>query len=343
MLARRESVWNALAKAVAGLPARNQVYVAGDFNATLRSSGSLVGPGVVQSATPAADAETLQQIVESWQLIALNTWGPKSTAATFANADTHTQIDFLLTRYSGTDRQARACKIDGNATLFRWRGGGRHFPLMSSLPAVKFLPGRRVQNQAGCDLESLRTAVKRNTPAALHLKQDVSSALQAIPAHDMQKMNDLLFRLVCHHFPARPAHPLPRPWHEQPLQGSIRSMWELHRQAVRWARASHRGRFLGPTIRAWKFYAKFQRMHAEVKKTGTATAQRTLPGSRDPDSGKPRRSTWTLLGNQENCAEDHKNSHGVPGRQGCDDVRGYGDANTCSDKHRPCCGGLYAK
>ena len=268
MLARRDSVWTALARAVAGLPARNQMYVAGDFNATLRSSGSLVGPGVVQSATPAVDAETLQHILESWQLIALNTWGPKSSAATFANDAARTQIDFILTRYSGADRRARTCKIDRNTTLFRWRSGGRHFPLVSSLPAIRFLPGRRVQNQSGCDLESLRTAVKRNTPAAQHLKQEVSRALQRLPGHDMQKLNDLLFRLVCHHFPARPTNPLPRPWHEQPLQGSIRHMWELHRQAVHWARASHRGRFLGATIRAWKFYAKFQRMHKEVKKRG---------------------------------------------------------------------------
>ena len=268
MLARRDSVWTALARAVAGLSARNQMYVAGDFNATLRSSGSLVGPGVVQSATPAADAETLQHILESWQLIALNTWGPKSSAATFANDAARTQIDFILTRYSGADSRARTCKIDRNTTLFRWRSGGRHFPLVSSLPAIRFLPGRRVQNQSGCDLESLRTAVKRSTPAAQHLKQEVSRALQRLPGHDMQKLNDLLFRLVCHHFPARPTNPLPRPWHEQPLQGSIRHMWELHRQAVHWARASHRGRFLGATIRAWKFYAKFQRMHKEVKKRG---------------------------------------------------------------------------
>ena len=96
--AQRTQVWTALSRALAGLPARNLVVVAGETNSDIASVRRLVGKGIL-SRSSTGDME-FRALLEAHQLTALNSWGKTKPqhCATYTSMGTNDRcwISFLL-------------------------------------------------------------------------------------------------------------------------------------------------------------------------------------------------------------------------------------------------------
>ena len=130
----------------------------------------MIGRGILRGRQ--GSERELEAILETHNIVLLNTWGTSSTSKsyTFQNGATHTQLDFLGMRWLTADQKAeRSTPVDLN--LVPWRQGPRHRPVSGSL---KWIAGwacvkhRPVQKRFS--LSCLRMHIRQNTPKALELK-----------------------------------------------------------------------------------------------------------------------------------------------------------------------------
>ena len=158
LLSQRKHIWDLISKWLGQMPLRNGVFLAGDYNTPLFTSGNLIGRGICRPDTAARqqDQSIFQSILLQRQLCALNTWSMDGNAAkTFIPiTGGGTQIDFVMTRLRMADGLARQAR--GKLLPFVPATGGRHLPIHVSVasPTVPRAPPRRagVKVQSVCDL-----------------------------------------------------------------------------------------------------------------------------------------------------------------------------------------------
>ena len=238
ILDKRMTLWTQLSSYTQGLPARNQLLVAGDFNCSLCSAhacaGGATGPGLLRPQTLQADSQHFVDYVSINGLCALNTWMPlkKYRMATYNSEHAATQIDFILTRKPSADRMARRSLPMPHVNLAPWRGGSRHFMVSATLPVY---PGWRTgrKGQAACmepryDKAGLDEAARRHLPQMEQLQWRVSQQLCRVHEPSAAVLNDVLLKACSEVFPPSARSAERKAWQAEPVQCSLKEATSQH-------------------------------------------------------------------------------------------------------------------
>ena len=204
---RRTALWSQLNRLLGTLPARNVLAIAGDFNTSCRQQGGHIGSGTLfQARTEDLD---FVHLIQAFDLCILNSWGRARAqhCATFLNGDVKTQIDYVLTRRTLVDRQAR-CACPLALDLAPWRLGPRHRPVRASI-AIQGCWLLRTRDK-GCggpvySVQDLRAAATVGTEHFWqNFAQQARALVQAQPAPlTVAALNRLVLPLCKRFFPAR--------------------------------------------------------------------------------------------------------------------------------------------
>ena len=132
---KRSQLWEKLSRLLESLPRRNVLVVGCDLNTVLRPLGAHVGFGV-QASQITMDDE-VANLLQQHDLCVLNTWKSSRPGAcsTFHHGEVRTQIDFIISRRSTTDPQARLAG-PVSLDLAPWRQGPKHWPIQASIPLI---------------------------------------------------------------------------------------------------------------------------------------------------------------------------------------------------------------
>ena len=96
--AERSEVWASLEHILKQLPCRNPLIACGDFNTPLEGIEGQTGPMIPKyDSNATADREQLTQIIQSQDLIHLNSW-TRWAKTTYVSAKSQTLIDHVFTR-----------------------------------------------------------------------------------------------------------------------------------------------------------------------------------------------------------------------------------------------------
>ena len=100
----RKQIWTSLDTLLKTIPNRNSLCVLGDFNCSLQSIPRLVGQAHFATSTGKkqgpqhGDSSILSQLLNDFQLVALNTWTPHLGATSFTPSGS-SRIDYIMVRY----------------------------------------------------------------------------------------------------------------------------------------------------------------------------------------------------------------------------------------------------
>ena len=183
LLQSRSRVWTMLESWTRAVPQRHRLLILGDLNCTLHPQEPHVGQGVAHHKhTVHQDQHTLQTIVETRGLIALNTWGRRGRpAGTYLHLQQSTvQIDFLITRLpcQPVSRCARALP----AAPIVHPTGFRHVPVEGYLPSQPQLPTTPEQNPDHFNARTIQARLSADPTAAQTFQQHLGKTLQTEPS-----------------------------------------------------------------------------------------------------------------------------------------------------------------
>ena len=142
-LRQRALIWTALDEYLQRLPNRNELAVVGDFNCGTIPLCGHTGPehfkwdGHMHAGIRHPDTDRFMDIIRQHGLVALNTWDT-GLGPTYVHGSVATRIDFVLTRHSHVDFQAKQVRILHDAP-FMTSHEYCHFPLISSLPKIRIM------------------------------------------------------------------------------------------------------------------------------------------------------------------------------------------------------------
>ena len=201
----RQGVWHALQQLLEIIPVRNKVVIGGDFNSTLHPVHPGVGPAVPRPDTHDNHDATLQQVLQDYELCAVNTWHARPHT-TFFSTTTRSQLDYILVRQGDAGATAKQ-----SAPLHRFPVTGdrlsNHVPVQTTLPLRPFWmqPTDR-QAPPAFDRDALQHAIEHRSPQAQLLHQAVEARVQALPAQDSMHhmhgaINDILLQETSRAFP----------------------------------------------------------------------------------------------------------------------------------------------
>ena len=269
----RSQFWDKLDRMLGTLPRRNVLVCGGDMNAVLRPLGAHVGHGIHSTArTPDDD---LLNILQVHDLCVLNTWRSARPHActTFYFADTKSQIDFVITRRSTTDPQAR---LSGPVSLdlAPWRQGPKHWPVQASIPLIGcwVLSVRESRPTYTYSLKALRACPEAQPPYWETFCEGVQAAIAALPEDaSLANLNDRVLGVCACFFPpeVRKAHPNAiRP----EAKSAVARMWESYREwrSGKWRAA--RGRL----FQAWRKYADFKAASKHLRKVSVQARRQRI-------------------------------------------------------------------
>ena len=178
----RATIWQCIADHVQRVPQRSTLALMGDFNCPLMP-GSNVGPRAdVGSGTHPPDQLQLQHIMERYALLTLlhlNSWS-RQTGATYVHQKGESLIDHLLMRTAQADNRAKQARRV-NLGLAEWRQGGKHLPVMASIPIQFFckLNGRKPAARQWNHWEVVRLCKDESDPRCQQLRETLQSPLAA--------------------------------------------------------------------------------------------------------------------------------------------------------------------
>ena len=269
---RREQIWTKLGGYVAGLPLRNILLLSGDFSCAARRE-----PGVAGFAAPTAnsyyfDQDEFVNLAKANNLCFLNTWSRNRSHGmhTFANAQSRSQIDYILTRRSMADSLSRQPQPVPSLNFSPWRLGARHLPVQASIPLK---PGwlthkPRTQPLPGYNRDELEQSIHKMDHKAQQLVSLVGASLQQLPQYTADSLNQLLDSCVAI-YPAGPKPPVLRPWQQPDVQTSVRDMWERRAELRRVGHNVRIGLFSRRQVfEAFRAFARFQRSYQELRRRG---------------------------------------------------------------------------
>ena len=229
--ANRSRLWTSLGRLLASLPKRNVLAVAGDLSTSCNRLDVHVGSGVLSRPGP-MDAE-LVDVLRTHDLCLLNTWGSArpGLSATFINGQTRTQIDYIATRRTITDPQARMAKPLG-LDLAPWRKGPKHRPVQGSIPLVGPWQMRRQQEQQvfRYSLPELRECQRTNPAKWEHFRDAVHLEVQQMPdVTRVSVLNQVVLRVCKRFFPLQRASSAQLAGKPE-LKPAIAHMWSTYHQ-----------------------------------------------------------------------------------------------------------------
>ena len=260
----RTHIWHSLQALITATPARHQLVIAGDFNATLTPMHPQVGPSVPRPATHANQDKELQTLLKECDLCAVNTWHSRPHH-TFTSPSVKSQLDYVLLRTHSANHHAKHASPIHSFPVGAYRQTNHH-PVQA---VVQMLPMayRASQPQAEFRFEAaaLQSAVSQHSDAAQALQQAVETRLSALPPgaalcteHDT--VNTILLEETCRAFP-----PAQRADHRvsanQGYRASARGTWQLHHQLRRSGLPSLRNLWA-----RWRLYAQFMRASAMLRR-----------------------------------------------------------------------------
>ena len=132
----RKTLWSAFRQLLQDLPNRNTLCVLVDFNCSLPFIPRLVGQAHFQTPTGPklgpqhGDSSILAQVMNDYQLVALNTWAPDLKATSYTSAG-ESRIDFIMVRHRDSDQAAKQVGQFPDAPYLP--AGAFHIPMMTSL------------------------------------------------------------------------------------------------------------------------------------------------------------------------------------------------------------------
>ena len=140
-LQQRQSVWSALDRLLYALPKRNTLLLTGDFNCNVQSFepnvgwGSFYWQGTLHHSNRHSDVGSLMNLLREHGLVVLNSWNPK-LGPTYKHGDHASSIDFMVTRLSHADGQAKQPSMLADAPFLGAPDHG-HIPLLGNLPYIR--------------------------------------------------------------------------------------------------------------------------------------------------------------------------------------------------------------
>ncbi len=143
--ARRKQVWTSLQQLLTVLPHRNTLCLLGDFNCSLPCLPRLVGQAHYRttsgkkSGPQHGDMTTFSNLLNDYQLVALNTWTSTLGAISYTNSGS-SRIDFVLVRHRDADTQAKQVGLLDEAPFLP--SGAHHIPMITSLNYKHYKPSR---------------------------------------------------------------------------------------------------------------------------------------------------------------------------------------------------------
>ena len=234
-LANRAAIWSQLDKVTTKLPARNTRLVMGDLNTRPLSGLGIEPRHLSYSGLQDADASKFRSFLDAASLMTPNTWsGPK--AFTHQHAGHRTIIDYVLADKDLADVQARRSAPVHHCPLASWKDS-KHWPVAASVRLRQAWMHRRVRDTCSVDVQSLRYAVRHNTPQAVQLQAAVERKLQALSvptrADQLHAAINTCLTLACTEvFPLKAKPPTDAP-HQQALKrdigSSLQSLWTARR------------------------------------------------------------------------------------------------------------------
>ncbi|CAE7830781.1 unnamed protein product [Symbiodinium sp. CCMP2592] len=266
----RRTVWRSWRQLLGSLPRRSLWIVAGDFNTNLQPNARLVGARAapfMKRSQP--DSKEMMDVVQDLRLLHLNSW-TRRARATFRSPQGNTLIDHVFLRQDQSDTEARqAGPVDWPLT--RWRSGGRHWPVLFSVPIpTRHYTTRRTQPQSSIDkAELLRVCRSDVDPRALAFRQDVRNWLAANPCRTISEVNQYLHDVSTRFFPSTKPTAKTGAWQHPTVSLSVRQMWAAYKD---WKNPPPGRQRL---FSAWRAYSQFKRAHREFRRATRAakTAQ----------------------------------------------------------------------
>ena len=132
----RKQIWQAFRQLLQELPNRNTLCILGDYNCSLPHIPRLVGQAHFETldgprlGPQHGDASVLTQILNDFQLVALNTWTKGLTATSFTPSDA-SRIDYIMVRLRDCDQAAKQVGQISDAPYLTT--GAFHVPIMTSV------------------------------------------------------------------------------------------------------------------------------------------------------------------------------------------------------------------
>ena len=195
----RDKLLGEISSLIRSIPCRNTFLLAGDFNARLSPHEGLIGPCSTAAEATNLQDESLQALVTSHGLIALNTWS-SGQGHTFIQNASRSQIDFFFTTAASATGKAKQASPQSHLRLGQWKRGG-HLPLLVQLRPTRHwnLPQQR-QSPPQFNKEALEAAVRNDLPVSQRMKDWVQQRLSSGP-HDPDQVNAVLMEAAATYFP----------------------------------------------------------------------------------------------------------------------------------------------
>eukprot|EP00439_Symbiodinium_sp_Y106_P044349 s2334_g5.t1 len=260
---RRLTLLTKLQKCIAGLPQRNSLLLAGDFNCPVMAYPPVSGSCVLNAlSTRYQDAKDLQNVLRTPHLCVLNTWQrPRhGQLATFTFGDIASQIDFVIVRQRQADPVAKSAQILVDFPVGAWREGANHHPLEATVHMPRRLAQHVTQKQPlgpRFDQEKLIEDLRQPVPpeALQRLRQEAGDMVTGVAG-----LGTCLMQAAEKWYP-RPPRPERRPDQPVELANSARHMWDIFRaQGI---------------VGAWRVWVQFQKAHRiHKKRSKSRTKQR---------------------------------------------------------------------
>ena len=264
--ALRSATWHKLQQIVTATPARHQLIIAGDLNATLKPRHPFIGTAVPSSATHSNHDKELQTLVQECGLCAVNTWHA-SPVHTYYSPTVSSQIDYVLVRQSAANHRAKlASPISGFPV-----GANRqtnHLPVQAAIPMLPMSVQARTGQKAvehRFQATALQAAVARKSPDVQALQAAVAHRLAALPeasplCEEHDRVNTILLEEVSKAFPAIRT-PDSRVSANPGFRASARTTWHLHTQLRRSGLPS-----LSNIWSRWRLYTAFMKASAALRR-----------------------------------------------------------------------------
>ena len=211
-LEQRSRVWNSLSSCLQGLPRRNILLLAGDFNTSLLHEPGVAGGGCLRHDNPPPDSHLLAELSSQQGLCAVNTWCSRKSVDmhTYERGEQRTQIDYIFLRRMHADGLARRIVPTRSLNLTPWRHGARHMALKLSMPVHPGWRGPQLKKPGHVEVPkynktALDQAVRDRDAQFQRLVSTVQAGLLRYPQPAASNLNALLIQACEEIFPSQQA------------------------------------------------------------------------------------------------------------------------------------------
>ena len=202
---RRKQIWTSLGKLLKEIPNRNSLCILGDFNCSPPSMPRLVGQAHFVTKTgnklgpQHGDSSTLSQLMNDFQLVALNTWTPTLGATSFTPSGS-SRIDYIMVGYRDADTSAKEVGLLTDAPYLHT--GAYYVPMITSANHKYFRQPRTSQQSFPRQVkEFCTTEFRQDTIHWQCCETGINYALrQATDLHELDDMYRILTQGLLHYF-----------------------------------------------------------------------------------------------------------------------------------------------